>query len=90
MALFEKKSEISRSELRETLRKADGQGKLNAQQRVRLEQEVFKKEYGNFISSGDYRRGLRELRQKRFSAKSYREKLELDRKIRFLEGLGGK
>lgn len=93
MALFEKKPEISRSKLRETLKKADGQGKLNPQQRVRLEQEAFGKKYGDFISKGDYQRGLRELRQKRFSTRDYQEKLKLDRQIRFLEDLeksGGK
>ena len=88
MSLFEKKPQISRSRLREILRKADGKGKLNRQKRVRLEQEVFGKKYGELISPRDYKRALNELKKARFrTTKSYRGKLELNRKIKFLEGL---
>ncbi len=87
MSLFEKKPRLSRSELREKLRKADGEGRINQQDRIRLEREVFGTKYGQLISQRDFTIALRELRQARFRTKDYREKDKLDKQIKLLERL---
>ena len=87
MSLFDKKPEVSRRELRDTLRKSDGKGKFKRDQRVKLESQAFPKKYGPMISSQDYKRALNDLRRQRFQTKDYTEKLKIDREIKLLEGL---
>ena len=87
MSLFEKKSTISRIKLREKLGRAEGRGKFSRQQRQRLESEVFIRKPGGSVSKQDYSRALKDLRKSKYQAKNYREKIEIERKIKFLEDL---
>lgn len=59
------------------------------QKRVEMEKEVFGKRYGAHITREDYRKALGRLRVKKSQAKAGKEKLGIDRKIRFLRKLGG-
>ncbi len=93
MGIFEKKSEISRSEFRNSLRKASGQipdssKYFSREERAKLEKE-FESKYGAYISKQDALRELREQRQLKERAKSYEEKMAIDRKIRYLKNFFG-
>jgi len=93
MSLFEEKKEIPRRELRERLRKAPGRVPGSSRFYVRREREALEKEfgkkYGSYISEPEYKKRLWELRRERYKAKTSAEKLEIDRKIRYLRKLGG-
>ncbi|MCD6550023.1 hypothetical protein J7K24_00570 [bacterium] len=100
MSLFEKKKEISREELREKLREAPSKvptgsswitssERFEEKERVGLEKEVFGKKYGSYISKEEYKKALRELEEKKIRAKTSQEKLEIERKIRYLKEFGG-
>lgn len=93
MGIFDKKKEISREELRDALRKGapyvPGGGMLSGMERVNLEKEIFSKFLGSHISQDEFRRTIRELEKKRLYAKTDKEKIDLDRKIRYLKYLGG-
>ncbi len=89
-SLFEKKKEISRREFREKLRKAPSHipgttRKYYKEERVELEKEVFGKKYGSHITGLKYKKALQELGRERNKAKTRAEKLEIDRKVRYLE-----
>jgi len=87
MSLFEKKPKISRMELRKRLGRAEGDGKFSRQQRQRMEGEVFTRKPGGSISQRDYSRALKDLKKSKYQAKNYREKIDIERKIKFLEDL---
>lgn len=94
MPIFNKKQHITRSELREILRKASsyipGSSRMfSREERVKLEKEVFGKKYGEFIDKGEFKRKLLELRHQKFIAKTSAEKTKIDRQIRYLEKLSG-
>jgi len=91
-SLFEEKKEISRLEFREILRKASPQipgagGKMySLQERVNMEKEIFPdSRFSSHISEIEVKKRLRELRSERYGAKTGEERLNVDRKIRFLE-----
>jgi len=94
MSLFEKKAHLTRTQLRERLRKAspkipDSSKVFSRKERVKLEKEVFGKKYGQIIDKGEFRRKLQELKHEKFIAKNSTEKTNIDRKIRYLEKLSG-
>ena len=94
MSLFEKKEQISRSELRRVLKKDIGsipgtRRRFMRKERVAFEKEVFGKKYGPLISRDDYKRGLKELEKAKYRVKSSAERLEIERKVRFFKRLGG-
>lgn len=91
---FGKKGYLSRIQLRERLRKASpkipGSTKwYTRQQRINLEKEVFAKGYGDYITRQEYQRRLRELSREKFKVKTSQEKIDINRKIRYLKKLGG-
>lgn len=91
---FGEEGHLSRSELREKLRKASpeipGSSKqFTKEQRIALEKEIFGKEYGDYITREEYQRRLRELEQEKYKAKKTEEKITIDRKIRYLKKLRG-
>ena len=91
---FGGKGYLSRSELREKLRKASpripGSTKwFTREERAALEKEIFGKGYGEYINRQEYQRRLQELNREKFRAKTTQEKTNIDRKIRFLKKLGG-
>ncbi len=93
MAIFNKKSELSRSELRESLRRSSGKipdsGRwFSREERAKLEKE-FESKYGSHISKSDALRELREQRKLKERAKTYDEKMAIDRKIRYLKNFFG-
>ena len=95
MSLFEKKQQLSRTQLREALRKASpsipGSGrKFTRKERVGMEKELFPhKTYGGHISQQDCQRRIRALQKERAITKAYAEKAEIDRTIRFLKREAG-
>lgn len=91
---FGEKGYLSRIELREKLRKAPpkvpGLGKWHTrQERVNMEKEIFGKEYKSHITRQECRYRLRKLRNEGFRAKTGKEKLEINRRIKYLKGLTG-
>ncbi|MCK4454135.1 hypothetical protein KAU51_02200 [Candidatus Parcubacteria bacterium] len=92
MSLFDKKEHLTRSQFRERLRKSSpnipGSSRMfSRQERAKLEKEVFGRKYGQMIDKVEFKRKLRELRHKKFIAKTGTEKTNIDRKIRYLEKL---
>jgi hypothetical protein len=93
MSIFGKKQHLTRSELREALRKASpsipGSGSMfSREKRVKLEKE-FEQKYGSLISKEDFKRKIQELRRQKFRAKTSAEKTEFGRKLRYLKKIGG-
>jgi hypothetical protein len=90
MSLFGKKSEISRTEFEEILKKPEP-GPLTESERLRIEKEVLPlKKYGGTISKSDVMRGIQELQKQRMQAKNYSEKIKITREIDFLRKLMSK
>ncbi len=96
MSIFDKKKELSRPEFRRLLRKAPARipgaaGKMYSwRERVKMEKEIFPQErFKSYISEIECKRQLRELRMARFRARTKEEKLNIDRKIRFLKEVTG-
>lgn len=92
-SFFGSKKFLDRMELREKLRKESGKipgaGKFfSKEQRAGLEKDVFGKKFGRYITPIDFKKGLKDLNKQKFVAKTSGEKLEIDRKIRFLKKLG--
>ena len=90
MSLFDKKLHLTRNQFRERLRNSSpnipGSNKVfSREERVKIEREVFGKKYGQIIDKGEFKRKLRELRQEKFKAKTGVEKINIDRKMRYLE-----
>ena len=96
MGIYDKKKSISRRELRETFRKHSGRipgtggRKYYQRQRERIAGGAFGSKYGSQISKDEYRRALRDLGATKRSAKTRRERLEIDKKIRYIREMGGK
>lgn len=96
MSIFDKKKEISRPKFREILGKASpripgaGSRTYSWRERVKMEKEIFpRKRFKGHISESECKRRLRELRMVRYKAKTREEKLNIDRKIRFLKEVTG-
>lgn len=96
MGIYDKKKSISRRELKETFSKHSGRipgtggRKYYQRQRERMSGEVFGRKYGSQISKEEYRRAIRDLGVTKRSAKTRRERLEIDKKIRYIREMGGK
>ncbi len=93
MGLFDKKTQISRSELRQDLRKAtphvpDSVRDYSQKERVAFEQG-FGKKYGTLISQQEFQKKLKELSKAKAQEKTGAGKLELDRQIRYFKRLAG-
>lgn len=93
---FTKKQDLSRKELRNFLREDSGVitgiigERYRRSERVRLEQTVFdRKKYGAYISKQEFERAVRRLRGQRSRLRSEKERLEIDKKIRYLKRIGG-
>lgn len=96
MSIFDKKKEISRPKFREILRKASpripgaGGKAYSWRERVKMEKEIFPRErFKSHVSEIECKRRLRELRMARYKVKTREEKLNIDRKIRFLKEVTG-
>ncbi len=94
MSIFNKKQHSTRSQLRQSLRKASpnipGSSRMfSREERVKLEKQVFGKKYGQFIDKGEVRRKLLELRHEEFLAKTSVEKTKISRQKRYLEKVTG-
>ena len=95
-SIFGGKSSLSRRELREGLRKSSPYipgtaGRMfGRQERVEFEKEVFGKKYGQEIGKKDYSKGIKALQKERYGAKTQPERLKIERRIKYLKGLGPK
>ncbi|HCC59610.1 MAG: hypothetical protein A2402_03340 [Candidatus Staskawiczbacteria bacterium RIFOXYC1_FULL_37_43] len=96
-SIFGGKSEISRIELRQKLRKdanvwnAERQVglSLSPSERASLEKEVFSQALGRDISKRDLNFAIKKMNQKRISANSFAEKEKLRKQINFFKKIGG-
>lgn len=91
---FGKKGHLSRLELRQKLKKAPskvpGLGKWHTRrERIDIEKEIFGRKYGNYITRQECRYRFRELERERFRAKTGKEKLKINRRIKYLKSLTG-
>lgn len=91
---FGKKGYVSRIELRQKLRKApskfSGSGKrYTKQERVKVEKEMFGNRYGRYITGAEYKDKIRRLEKERYRTKKSSEKIEINKKIKFLKNLTG-
>ena len=95
VSVFGGKSSLSRGQLREGLRKSSpyipgSAGRMfGRQERVGLEKEVFGKKYGSGITPREYSKGLKELKKEKSKTPTQAERFKIERKIRYLKGLGG-
>jgi len=104
MGLFDDKKEVSRKELRDTLKKSSmsipgtGGKKYTQRERAGLEKELFSPKYGSRISKGDYKSALESLRRSKSRSvldkgKTRRrttvEKRSIESKRRFMKNIGG-
>ncbi len=92
-SFFGSKKLLNRMELREKLRKDTGKipgagSFYSKEQRVGLEENVFGKKFGQYITPVEFEKGLKDLNKQKFATKTSKEKLDIDRKIRFLKKLG--
>ena len=93
-SFFGKKGYLTRLQLREKLRKDTGKIPGSAKwytrrERESIEKESFGKDYGEYITPQEYHYRIKQLNKDKFKAKSAKEKLDIDRKIRYLKKLGG-
>ena len=94
-SIFGGKPYLTRSELREKLRKAEpfipgaGEEIIPQRERVKIEKELFAKNYGSYVDKGEFKKAIKKLEKEKFQAKTGTDKLSLDRKIRYLKKLGG-
>jgi hypothetical protein len=91
MALFDKKSEIPRSQFKNILGKSDvkaGAGKqLSAKQKILMEKRDFPRKFGESISKAEYKMTVNKLKSERRGQEDFSQKLKLGKKIKFLEEL---
>lgn len=90
MGIFDKKKEISRREFKRYLIKSSpyvpGGGFLGWQERAKLVDKIDKI-FGDYITESEFNRALRKIRMERYNAKTQKERIELDRAIRYLESI---
>lgn len=91
MSLFDKKAQLPRSEFKNILKKSDikiGAIKgLNIRDRLRIEEEVFPKKYGETISKSIFDRGLNNLKKKATWEVDFIKKHKIHKKIKYLKKL---
>jgi len=91
MGIFDKRSDIPRTQFNEILKKTDikiGSGRqLSNSERDRLGKVDFPKRMGSSISQGEYKRTLNRLRAEKRDEQDFTNKIKMGKKIKFLEGL---
>lgn len=96
-SIFAGRSEVSRIDLRQKLRRdpkiwaAEKQVglTLNPSERSKLEKEVFSQTYGRNISKTDLKWGIKKLNQKMLNTKNSAEKGKIRKEIKFFKKIGG-
>lgn len=90
MPLFDKRSEITRPQFREILKKTNikvGPKPLSDAQKERIEKLDFPKNLGETISKGDYKRAINRLKSEKSMEPDYGKKFRMGKTIKFLEEL---
>lgn len=90
MSLFDKKAQLPRSEFKDILKRSNittGTKGLNIRERLRIEEEVFPKKYGETISKSTFNRGLNNLKKKATWEVDFIKKHKLHKKIKYLKKL---
>jgi len=96
MSLFDKKKSFSRREFRDALSKdagtipGSGGQRYSGSEREKMGREIFGQKYGSNISKDDYRKAVQGLESAKRKTENRSEKGAIDRKIKYLRGLGGK
>jgi len=95
MGLFEKKSEVSRGELKQALKKASpylpgtSSKMFSEKEKIGLGKKLFTSDYGSRISKQDYRKMLNKMRVEKLKTKGSGEKFKIDRQMRYFKNIGG-
>jgi len=89
---FGEKKYISRLELRQKLRKAPSKfpsssRRYTKQERVKMEKEMFGNRYGKYITPREYKDKIKRLEKERYNTRKISERIEINKKIKFLENL---
>lgn len=95
MSLFEKKKEISRRDLKDSLRRDSGRvkggwKKYDSAEREKMANTLFGSKYGSKISKTDYKKRMGKFEEERKKASSAGERKQIEDKIKYLRQLGGK
>tara|TARA_Y100000310_G_C20670391_1_gene809947 strand:- start:1788 stop:2084 length:297 start_codon:yes stop_codon:yes gene_type:complete len=96
MGIFDKKKSLHRREFKDVLGKdqgiipGTGGSRYSKGERDRIGREVFGPKYGSDISKHDFRRAVGELELSKGKIKDEYQKKQVDKKIRYLKGIGGK
>jgi len=87
-SIFHGKQEISRSELRQELKKNwEGSG-MDVNARIKMEKNDFPSFYGSKISKSDMRSAVHKLSQKMYSEKDSAERERIRKEIKYLKRIG--
>ena len=92
MPFFDKNLEAKREEFRRSLMKrikGAPRLKLPFRERLQLERKIFVNRAAEKISRDDYKAALRKMDRTKFNLRSDRERVNIERKVRFLKKLGG-
>lgn len=96
MGIYDKRKSISRRDLKSTFGEHHGRipqtggRKYHHRQRSKMTEQVFGSKYGSQIDKHEYRRAVQDLQASRRNVKTVREKVAIDRQVRYLKELGGK
>jgi len=96
-SIFRGRPYLTHSQLKEELEKASpyvpgSSALIPREEREKMVEELFGKEGGNhgyYIDRNEFKKAVKNLEEKKSKATSSSEKLEIDRKIRYLKKLGG-
>lgn len=94
LSIFKGRPYLTREQLREELRRASpfipgsGGKMFSREERARMEKELFpERKYAHHIDRKEVKKVIGGLESAKFKAKTGTEKLNIDRKLRFLKGL---
>ena len=93
-SIFGGKPYLRRSEFRRKLREASpfvpGTSKIIPRsERAKMEKDLFGKSYGSLIDKREFSKAIGKLEKQKYQSRKSVEKMNLDRKIRYLKKLGG-
>jgi hypothetical protein len=90
MGIFDKRSDVPRSQFNEILKKTDVKvpgRQLSGFERERIGKVDFPKKFGASISQGEYKRTLNRLKTQKRDEHDFVRKTKMGKEIKFLEGI---
>ncbi|MFC1629644.1 hypothetical protein ACFL11_00220 [Patescibacteria group bacterium] len=94
MSLFDKKKYLSKGEFRKIIKEIKPRDlgferKFSPRERLKMVKDIFGEDTGSHISKQDFKKSFKALKRKRFKAQDYIERIKMNRRVKFLERLGG-